>query len=357
MVLEKFKGCAHFRQRLVLATLVGKAIKIDDIRSNDEHPGLRDFEASFLRLLDKMTNGAKIEINVTGTSVTYKPGVIIGGKISHECPPSRGMGYFLEGLAHLAPFGKKALSAKLTGVTNESQDISVDLFRTVTVKLMEHFGLDEGLGLKIVKRGAPPNGGGEVLFYCPIVKQLKAVQFMDVGKMKRIRGVAYSTRVSPQIANRIVDAARGPLNKLLPDVYIYTDHYKGPESGLSPGFALSLVAESTSGVLISAEVTGGAGILPEDLGKQAAKQICQEISYGGCIDNYHQSLICVLMALTPEDVSKIRVGRLNEFTIGTLRLLRDLLGITFKITTDVEDNSAVLTCVGIGYRNMNREAI
>lgn len=34
----------------------------------------------------------------------------------------------------------------------------------------------------------------------------------------------YSVRVSPQMANRIVDSARSILNKFLPDIYIYTDH-------------------------------------------------------------------------------------------------------------------------------------
>ncbi len=39
-------------------------------------------------------------------------------------------------------------------------------------------------------------------------------------------------RVAATTANRVVDSARGLLNKLLPDVYIYTDHYTGAEAGL-----------------------------------------------------------------------------------------------------------------------------
>jgi RNA 3'-terminal phosphate cyclase-like protein len=77
------------------------------------------------------------------------------------------------------------------------------------------------------------------------------------------RGVAYCTRVSPQTANRIVDTSRGVFNKLIPDVYIYSDHYRGAESGLSPGFGLSLVAETTTGIFIGAEATATAGSLPE----------------------------------------------------------------------------------------------
>jgi hypothetical protein len=62
----KLKGSQHFRQRLVLATLTGKSIRIDDIRAKDQNPGLRDFEASLLRLIEKITNGCIVEINETG---------------------------------------------------------------------------------------------------------------------------------------------------------------------------------------------------------------------------------------------------------------------------------------------------
>lgn len=45
----------------------------------------------------------------------------------------------------------------------------------------------------------------------------------------------------------------GLLNRLLPDVWVHTDHHSGRTGGESPGFALSLVAESTTGVLLVAE--------------------------------------------------------------------------------------------------------
>ena len=78
---------------------------------------------------------------------------------------------------------------------------------------------------------------------------------MTAGMVKRIRGVAFSTRVSPHMCNRMVDGARGVLNALLSDVFIFTDHMSGLEAGLSPGFGLTLVAETTTGQLLSAEAS------------------------------------------------------------------------------------------------------
>lgn len=123
--LLHFSGHEFLRQRLILSALSGKSIRIDGIRAAEDHLGLLDYEASFLRLLDKITNGSTIEINYTGTCITFVPGVLTGGKIHHDCPPSRSIGYFLEAVIALAPFCKTPLTLNLTGITNDNLDPSV----------------------------------------------------------------------------------------------------------------------------------------------------------------------------------------------------------------------------------------
>eukprot|EP01116_Phalansterium_solitarium_P009972 TRINITY_DN24310_c0_g1_i1.p1 TRINITY_DN24310_c0_g1~~TRINITY_DN24310_c0_g1_i1.p1 ORF type:complete len:360 (+),score=113.93 TRINITY_DN24310_c0_g1_i1:101-1180(+) len=347
----RLKGCEAFRNRIVLATLSGRRVVIDDIRIDEENPGLRDFEASFLRLIEKVTNGCEIQINETGTRIAYKPGIILGGTFTHDCGTSRSMGYFLEPLIFLAPFGKSDMVATLSGISNEQQDPSVDMIRTVSLPLLKSFGL-EGVELKILKRGAPPQGGGQVKFTCPIVRELRNVNLMDDGQIRRFRGIAYSTRVSPQIANRIVDAAKGVLTKFNHDVYIYTDHYKGSESGLSPGFALTIVAESTTGSILSAESTAAPGELPEEIGETAANMLLAEVLNRGFVDTTHQGLALLLMVVGPDAISKIRLGKLSPQSIQLLRLIKDFFGVTFKLQTDAETMTVACTCRGIGYKNL-----
>ena len=43
--------------------------------------------------------------------------------------------------------------------------------------------------------------------------------------------ISHAVRVSPQIANRMIDAARSILNRFIPDIYLYSDVYKGDDSG------------------------------------------------------------------------------------------------------------------------------
>lgn len=67
---------------------------------------------------------------------------------------------------------------------------------------------------QVVRRGAPPLGGGQVIVRLPVVKHLPPISLTDEGMVKRIRGVAYSARVSPQASNRMVDGARTILNEV-----------------------------------------------------------------------------------------------------------------------------------------------
>lgn len=90
--LSKFQGSNFFKQRLILSMLSGKAIHITNIRSDVDAPGLRGYEVSLIRLFDKISNGTQIDINKSGTAVYFKPGLLHGGLILHDCNLERGIG-------------------------------------------------------------------------------------------------------------------------------------------------------------------------------------------------------------------------------------------------------------------------
>ncbi|CCM04588.1 uncharacterized protein FIBRA_06769 [Fibroporia radiculosa] len=354
----QFSGHLGLRHRLVLAIVSGKPLRVDKIRPHDQNPGLRDYEVSLLRLLERITNGTVIEISVTGTAVLVKPGIIAGGSVTHDCPLSRSIGYFLEPVIMLAPFSKKPLQLTLRGITSDDRDLSADLTRTVTLPYLQLFGVSDGLELRIKKRGCAPLGGGEVQFLCPIVKQLKTLHFVERGKIKRIRGISHAVRVNPQFSNRMIEAARSVLNRYIPDIYLYSDVYKGEDSGKSPGYGLSLLAETTTGALHSAEAISQPGVAPEDIALQASRALLSEVRHGGCVDRAHQMLVLLMMVLGSEDVGRCRMGEPTERTIQFLRDVQTCFGTTFKIVpADPMDRSStelMFSCYGIGYVNANR---
>jgi RNA 3'-terminal phosphate cyclase-like protein len=145
------------------------------------------------------------------------------------------MSWFVEGVLPLAAFAKEPLQLTLSGLTNDTLDVSVDTLRAVTLPLLTHVGI-EGAAIKVgpssgatpspvlpspprstctstrasrlittrpspcatgqvKKRGLPPGGGGLVEFSCPIVRELRPLNLVEPGLIKRVRGVAYCAKV------------------------------------------------------------------------------------------------------------------------------------------------------------------
>lgn len=224
-----FNGSNHFRIKIAYSLLLNRPIEIRGIREDSINPGLSQYESSFLNLINMITNGTKIEISKTGTIVKFTPGVITnnyGDVFEFECHNSRCLTYYMEGLVPIAMFGKESLNCTLYGVTNDNNDISCDTFKSVTCGLLQKLVIGDTISLDIEKRGIYPIGGGMVKFKCPIVVFLNPFDWIEEGKIKRIRGMAYTSRVNATMSTRMVDACRGSLNNFLPDVWLNVDNYK-----------------------------------------------------------------------------------------------------------------------------------
>merc|ERR1712193_313777 len=87
----KLTGSNFFRQRVILATLSGKTLKVTKIRDNDANPGLLEEEMNLLRLIESFTNGTTVKVNDDGTVLFYQPGMLSGGQVKHQCHRNRGV--------------------------------------------------------------------------------------------------------------------------------------------------------------------------------------------------------------------------------------------------------------------------
>lgn len=85
------------------------------------------------------------------------------------------------------------------------------------------------------------------------------------------------------------------------------------------GFGASIYAETTTDVFYTSDKVSNPPTekhsVPEDVGKEAAWALLDEISGGGCIDSAFQSLCCLYMALTTKDVSQCVIGPLSPYTL------------------------------------------
>ncbi|KAL3475395.1 hypothetical protein BJX99DRAFT_247599 [Aspergillus californicus] len=358
----RFTSHKNFVYRLVFSTLTGRTIHISQIRpSSPTNPGLAPHEISFLRLLEAVTNGTQMEISYTGTILVYKPGLITGSGASPGAP-----------IKVLFTGPGVITSSTPTG------DMSVDSVRTAILPLFNQFGIFNNIELRVLRRSNPGptgrGGGGEVqLTFGHQVRLPKTLHLMNVGRIKRVRGVAYSVGVSASNNARMIDVTRGILNPLVPDTYIFSDVSSAPlvpdrnnppaKKKFGLGFGLSLVAETSTGCLFSADVAcpPSGGQPPDDIGRQCAYQLLETISKGGCIAPAAFPTIIGLMTMGSEDVGRIQVGREIIGDESSIQLARDLAkfgtpGWGLRDASDAKsEGEVIVSVVGRGIGNVGRK--
>ncbi|PSS27796.1 hypothetical protein M430DRAFT_38532 [Amorphotheca resinae ATCC 22711] len=395
----RFTTHRSLTHRLVLSTLTGRPVHISQIRSSSPtQTGLAPHEISFLRLLESITNGSSIQISYTGTTLTYSPGLITGsveglgasgGVVKCILPETirRGVSWFLIPLCILAPFSKAPVNVRFEGdgvITSatETGDISVDSVRTAILPLYEKFGiLSSKLELRVLQRscaGPGGKGGGGIveLRFGSQVRLPKTVHMnRSPGRVRRIRGVAYSTGVSASNNARMIHTARGILNPLVNDIHVAAQYDQAPlvssrdksdpgaKKRTGIGFGLCLVAESSvDGVLYSADVVApsSGGVTPEDIGKQCAYQLLEIISQGGCVTRVGAATVLTLMAMGSEDVGRLRLGRDVIGTEDVVGLGRDLkmFGASNWGLRDVDEDDStdiIVSVKGTGVGNIGKK--
>lgn len=352
MLKIKAEGATLFRYNIIFSIISSKYIHISRIRINSKKPGITDAEISFLRLIENITNGSKFFINETGTSVKMRPGFITGGvQLLQNCHKSRGLGYYLEPLLVLLPFARERTEIILNGQKNHYLDVSVDIIKTVYIPLLERFGLEE-IDLVIKKGSVDLNALEQVKLTVIPVKNLKAINFTELGKIRRIRGLYHSQTFPYSFSKRICHVVRQILNQLLTDVWIYSDCQKN--NTINANYGLSLIAESTTGSLLSVDHHATSTLTPEQFAESVACHLLYEISLNGYISSYIQPFVLILMSLTPEDVSKVTLGNLTDYSIEILRTLKFHFGVTFKLN-ELENGSILCSCTGTGFRNFIKQ--
>ncbi|KAL2048745.1 hypothetical protein ABVK25_010997 [Lepraria finkii] len=394
--LIRFQSQKSLAHRLVLSTLTGRPVHISQIRpSSPTNPGLAPHEVSFLRLLEAVTNGSHIEISYTGTTLVYRPGLITGsapgsgtsgGVIRHELPAgcTRGVSYFLIQLCLLAPFSKAPMNVLFTGpgvITSATPagDMSADSLRTAILPLYAQFGISNNIELRILRRANLSAGGkggaGEVqLVFGHQVRLPKTIHGINPGRVKKIRGVAYCTGVSALNNARMIEEARGILNPMTGDTYIFSDVSSAPylvstdksnpnqKKKTGVGFGLSLVAESSTGSLYLADLASppSGGVPPEDIGRKCAYQLLEAVSLGGAVSLAAAPTVLTLMAMGSEDVGRLQLGRDvlgNESLVGLARDLKAFgaSGWGVRDASTGQKGDVVVSVVGRGVGNAGRK--
>jgi RNA 3'-phosphate cyclase len=205
---------------------------------------------------------------------------------------------------------------KIRGGTDVKWAPPWDYFQNVFLKLLEKMGcyIDAYLN----QRGYYPAGGGEIEVYVEPC-ELQSIEFNE--KVEKIKGIVNIANLPSNIAERIEKAAMEELRKHDMDADIAIEE----TSAKSAGVGIVLWSEPK---VLGSDCLGERGKPAEEVGKEAATKLIQEIKSNADLDEKAVDQLLPYLAMTG---GKIKARNITKHAETEMWLLKKFIDVDFKI--------------------------
>ena len=279
--------------------------------------------------------------------IAFKPMNIRGGNYSADTQTAGSVCLIMQLAIPCLVFADKPSTIVLKGGTNADMAPPIDFYIKVFKPIASKFGVQ--FDCELVRRGFYPKGGGEVKVTINPSYTLNSVELTEFGEVIKIYGISYVAGNLPiKVGHVMADSAKKYLQRYN-SAKINIDVVKDDErKAFGPGCGIIIVAETSSGCILSGDAIGKRGKPSEDVGLAAAENLQKGIKSKACVDTHMQDQLIVFMALA-SGKSKIRVGSLSLHTETSIYIAERLTNAKFTVTK-LEEDSCIIECVGCAYK-------
>jgi RNA 3'-terminal phosphate cyclase (ATP) len=327
------------RYSVALASLLGKEIRIENIRARRDKPGLRAQHLKVVQACQEMCHGVVENAVVGSKEITYIPGVRFnGGEYSWDIGTAGSTTMMGQTLLPLACFARKPSKFGLEGGLFQDFAPSAYHMKFVLLPLLKRMGVRAELD--IIRPGYVPRGGGTIEITVEPVGELKPLNLTAQGEILSIKGIALSShlkekRVSQRMATECQKALSSYGHKA--EIEKVED-----ESSLQEGAALAIYAETRLGSRIGSDKAGRPGRSSESIGRYVAARFMEDAKTGAAVDRYIADQLIIYAGLA-EGTTRYSVPRITEHVETNLWLIGEFLGARTKI------DGNLLEIEGIGF--------
>jgi len=315
-------GGQILRLALALSPILKKPFRLYNIRSGRPKPGLQPQHLAGVKAVADIT-GAEVEGAYAGSQeVTVIPSNITGGAYAFDTGTAGSVTLLAQSLLPLLLFANKESRLRLIGGTHVSWSPTADYYQNVFLPLVRKFGADVEFSLN--RYGWYPKGGGEIELRIKPSK-LNAVELLSRGNLKSIEGCNILSNIKGDVLER---EEEGVL-EALPNAQIS----KKSVPARSAGTAVTLWA-AYENTILGAEALGKIGKRAEDVGREAANRLSEEMHLNSAVDEHMSDQLLVLMALA-KGKSSISVPTLTSHAKTCAWLIPIFTNIPFDITDNV----------------------
>jgi RNA 3'-terminal phosphate cyclase (ATP) len=315
--LSESAGGQILRVALSLSSIFRIPFSMKNIRIGRKEPGLKAQHLMSLRAVKKIVNAEVRGDKLGSLEVEFYPSSIRGGKFEFDIGTAGSITLFLQPIIPILIFADKPSEVRVRGGTHVSWSPTIDYYENVFFKILEKFNVN--VKVEVEKFGFYPKGGGEVRVFVEPSK-LKGVEILERGELIGIFGKCVLSKLRDDILER---EERG-IKEIFEDARIE----KIRRDSISEGTAVTVWANYKNTVL-GYDLIGEKGKRAEEVGREAAKGLMEEILKKGCIDKFMSDQILIYMAMAGN--SKVLISEITDHAKSCFKVISNFIEKEFLI--------------------------
>lgn len=338
-------GGQILRVSVALSTILGKPIRIRNVRRRRSPAGLRPQHKTAVAALARMSNASVEGLKIGSTRLTFSPAKLTGGSFFFDTGTAGSISLILQSLIPVMAFSTRRFRVEVRGGTNNPLAPPVDYLDCVLLPTVSKMGLKASIHL--LKRGFYPRGGGIVQAEVEPIKQLKPIILNEFKELREITGVSYSSRLPCHIVERMAESAGKTLaGEGHKDAKIRLECLQPNDRKCArdPGTGIMLSANLLPQGILGSDSLGEIGKPAEQVGWEAASNLINQLATASPVDRFLGDQLIIYMALA-SGASTIRVSELTSHTITCMTVSKIVAGARFNVTGR-QGKPATITCGG-----------
>ena len=317
-------GGQMLRTALVWSLVTGRPFRMDNIRARRPNPGLKPQHVQVLQSL-RFLGPVRFEGAVPGSpSVTFHPAPLRGSSFRVDIGTAGSVTLLLQTLLPALLVAEGPGRVEIIGGTDVPWSPPADFLKRVVLELVA--ARSRRLSFEIRRRGFYPKGGGEVVVEAEGPLAPLPFSLTERGALREIRIISFASEelASRRVSERQAEAAAQVLAGL--GGRTETEVLYGATR--SSGSVLVAVAGFEGEARLGAGALGERGKPAEEVGRQAARALAQEIASEAAVDEHATDQLVPWLAFCG---GSLRASRLTEHTRTNMWVTEQFTGPLFEI--------------------------
>lgn len=326
-------GGQVLRTSIALSALLAKDVHIKNIRGGRPNPGLRAQHMTAIKAVAALSDAATRGVEIGSTELYFTPKRKMSGSFKFDVGTAGSISLVLQALMPAAAFSSNRTEFEITGGTDVKWSPTMDYVRFVVLPDLAKLGYFAEL--KLIRRGHYPKGGGMLSMIVQPCSGLSPLQLTERPEIKAVHGISHCVKLPAHVAQRQATAAQEILNKIDQlDIIVELETYPpATDPHIAPGSGIALYTDNEPGKVLGADCVGERGKPAEEVGREAATRLAQEIKSGAPVDRHMADILIPYLAVADGN-SMFRTSQITMHTITNARIAQLVSGA--KINVDGE---------------------